>query len=226
MRWPRFTFAVRSSHDCSFQSGLPFALQHSRQRAGCRAESRAHRRTHCRHTRRGSPGSGDKGYRVTLDDGWSAEFWFAKALKTETRDVPGALYPELTDGQFVGVVNFLRAMSDYRGQNIPAGTYTLRYQPLPQDGNHLGVAPNPDFLLAIPAANDSQPAQSYPFKKLIALSAKSTGTNHPAVIALESAAEPGTITRDERETVFSVAIPIAQGTVETLGIVLKGTGAQ
>ncbi|MGA7459571.1 MAG: hypothetical protein WBW69_05060 [Candidatus Korobacteraceae bacterium] len=168
-----------------------------------------------------------KGYRVTLDGGWKAEFWFAKTLKTEKKDVSDALYPELSNGEFVGVVTFSQAMTDYRGQNIPAGTYTLRYQTLPQDGNHMGVAPNPDFLLAIPAANDSSPDATYPYKKLVALSAKSTGTNHPAVIALDKAGEPSRITKTERgDTVFSVAIPSRQGTAENLGIVLKGTAAQ
>lgn len=168
-----------------------------------------------------------KGYRVTLDGGWTAEFWFARQLKTEKRDAPDALYPELANGEFVCVVTFSQAMTDYRGQSIPAGTYTLRYQTLPQDGNHMGVAPNPDFLLAIPAANDPAPEATYPYKKLVALSAKSTATNHPAVIALDRAGEPSTVTKDERgDTVFSVAIPVQQGAAEKLGVILKGTAAQ
>jgi hypothetical protein len=168
----------------------------------------------------------DKGYRVTLDDGWTAEFWFARQLKTEKKDVPSALYPELSDGGFVAVVNFPQGMSDYRGQSIPAGFYTLRYQSLPQDGNHMGVAPNPDFLLASPVAGDSRPEQSYPYKKLVALSAKSTGTNHPAVIALESAGAAATLTKDERgDVILTVAVPSAAG-AETLGIVVKGTASQ
>ena len=166
----------------------------------------------------------DKGYRVTLDDGWTAEFWFAKQLKSEKKDVPGALYPELTNGEFVGVVSLKQSMTDYRGQNIPAGTYTLRYQMLPQDGNHLGVTPNPDFLLAVPAANDSQPEQNLPYKKLVTLSAKSTGSNHPGVVALETPSEPGSVTREERDMVFTAAVPA--GSDEKLGIVVKGTAAQ
>jgi hypothetical protein len=171
----------------------------------------------------------DKGYRVTLDDGWVAEFWFAKELKTAKKEASGALYPELSNGGFVGVVNFPQGMSDYRGQGLPAGIYTLRYQTLPQDGNHLGVAPNPDFLLASPAADDSRPAEIYVYKKLIALSAKSTGTNHPAVIALESAGEPGTVAKDERgDVVFTVTVAVssAGGASEKIGIVLKGTATQ
>src|SRR3974390_2768762 len=46
----------------------------------------------------------DRGYRGTLDDGWTAEFWFAKQLKTATKDVPGALYPELANAEVVGGV--------------------------------------------------------------------------------------------------------------------------
>jgi hypothetical protein len=169
----------------------------------------------------------DKGYRVTLDDGWTAEFWFVKQLKTAKQDIPGALYPELADGEFVGVVNFPQGFSDYRGQSIPAGVYTLRYQSLPQDGNHMGVAPNPDFLLASPAANDSRPEQNYVFRKLVVLSAKSTGTNHPAVIALERAGEAAAVAKSDHGTiVFSVAIPTAEGSSEKMGIVIKGAAAQ
>ena len=91
----------------------------------------------------------------------------------------------------------------------------------------MGVAPNPDFLLASPAANESRPDESYVYKKLVALSTKSTGTNHPAVIALEIASESGTIAKDERgDLVFTVSIPSVGATREKLGIVLKGTAAQ
>ena len=62
-------------------------------------------------------------------------------------------------------------MSDFRGQAVPGRHYTLRYQLLPQDANHLGVSPNPDFLLAIPVASDTKPDAVYPFDKLVALSA-------------------------------------------------------
>jgi hypothetical protein len=167
------------------------------------------------------------GYHVTLDLDWTAEFWFAKQLKATKKDVPGALYPELTNGEFVGLVSLPRGMTDFRGQVIPSGVYTLRYQLLPQDGNHLGVSPNPDFLLAIPAASDPDPEQNLAFKKLVALSAKATGTNHPAVIAMDTAGEPGTAAKDAQNvTVFTVAIPTASGGTEKLGIVVKGTAAQ
>jgi hypothetical protein len=169
-----------------------------------------------------------KGYRVTLDGGGTAEFWFAKQVKTTAKDVPGALYPELANGEFIGAVNLPKGMTDFRGQAIPAGVYTLRYQLLPQDGNHMGVAPNPDFLLAIPADSDPNPEQGYLYKKLVALSAKTTGTNHPAVIALDTAGEPSNVVVNEQGTaVFSVTVPSSgDGGTEKLGIVVKGTAAQ
>jgi hypothetical protein len=169
----------------------------------------------------------DKGYRVTLDDGWIAEFWFAKQLLTEKKDVPGAIYPELANAEFVGVVNLPTGMNDFRGQAIPAGVYTLRYQLLPQDGNHMGVSPNPDFLLAIPVASDPDPEPRYLYKKLVALSAKTTSTRHPAVIAMDIAGDAGSIVIDAQHMiVFTVALSTSAGAAEKLGIVVKGTAAQ
>ncbi len=169
----------------------------------------------------------DKGYRVLLDDGWTAEFWFARAPATATKDSPGALYPELTNGEFVAVVNFAKGSSDYRGQPIPAGTYTLRYQYLPQDANHMGVSPNPDFLLAIPLTADPDPTAQIPFKTLVSLSAKTTGTAHPAVIAMAPAGAPGTVEKDDQGmTVLTVVVPSATGKSEKFGIILKGQATQ
>lgn len=166
-----------------------------------------------------------KGYRVLVDKGAAMEFWFAKNLGTTKKEAAGALYPELSDGEFVGVVSFAQAFTDFRGQSIPAGAYTLRYQLLPQDGNHLGVAPNPDFLLAVPVASDANPEQTYPYKKLVALSAKSTGGSHPAVIAMEAAGDAGTLTKNDAGTVFSVAIPTPTGT-QRIGICLTCSASQ
>ena len=170
----------------------------------------------------------NKGYRVVLDDGWKAEFWFARPLATTTKDAAGALYPELTNGEFVAVVSFPKGSMDYRGQAIPAGAYALRYQYLPQDANHMGVSPNPDFLLAIPLAADPDPAAELSFKNLVGLSAKTTGTAHPAVIAMASAGSPGSAAKDDQGmTVLTVEVlTTTAGKTESLGIVLKGQATQ
>ena len=169
----------------------------------------------------------NKGYRVRLNrDDWTAEFWFVKDLKTAAKDSPGALYPELSNAQFVGVVNLPKGMSDFRGQAIPPGVYSLRYQYLPQDANHMGVSPNPDFLLAIPIASDPDPAAKYLYRKLVSLSAQTTGA-HPAVIAMDTAGEPGKVTDEQKTIVLTVAVPASEsGKIEKLGIVVKGQATQ
>lgn len=171
-----------------------------------------------------------KGYRVTLDDGWTADFWFARALPTAdtntNKDAAGALYPGLSNGEFVGVVTFTKRTSDYRGQAISAGTYTLRYQYIPQDANHMGVSPNPDFLLTIPIASDTNPADNLPLKQLVALSAKTTGTPHPAVLAMAPAATAGITKDDQGLTVFTVEVPTSAGKSEKFSIILRGQASQ
>jgi hypothetical protein len=167
----------------------------------------------------------DKGYRVTLNDGWTAELWLARDLKLTPKDVPGALYPELSNGEFVGVLSLPKGMSDFRGQAVPAGTYTLRYHLIPQDANHMGVSPDPDFLLAIPVDSDPKPEVSYPLEKLVALSSKTTGA-HPAVLAMEKAGEPGTTVFDDQKFLVLTVTTNAGAKPEKLGIVLKGQAAQ
>jgi len=169
-----------------------------------------------------------KGYRVILDDGWTADFWFSRAIATASKNSPGALYPELANGEFVAVVKFTKGFSDFRGQSLASSLYTLRYQYIPQDANHMGVSPNPDFLLAIPIADDSNPADPLSFKHLVALSARATGTTHPAVVAMAAAATPAAISKDDQGmTIFTVDVPTSvSGKTERLGIILKGQATQ
>ena len=169
----------------------------------------------------------EKGYRVTLNDGWSAELWLARELKVTNKDKAGALYPGLSDGEFICIVSLPKGMSDFRGQAIAAGAYTLRYQYLPQDANHMGVSPNPDFLLAIPAATYADPSTNYPFRKLVSLSGKTTGA-HPAVIAMDTAGEPGSaVFTETKMLVFTVKVKsVPADQLQRLGIVLRGQATQ
>jgi len=83
----------------------------------------------------------------------------------------------------VGAIRFPSSVKDYRKQLIKAGVYTLRYALLPENGNHMGVAPQRDFVLASPAAADQDPATPTVDQSL-ALSRKATGSNHPSVWSL------------------------------------------
>jgi hypothetical protein len=167
----------------------------------------------------------EKGYRIKLDNGWTADIWCAQQIVIMEKNVPGALYPDLEPGSFVGLLKLDQDTRDYRGQTVRAGTYTLRYELLPQDGNHLGVSPNPDFVLAIPVSEESNPVQPLVLKKVVAMSARSTGGSHPAVIALDNAGEPGTLTKTDNGVVFTVTIPAGAKT-EKLGICLNCSAPQ
>jgi hypothetical protein len=172
-----------------------------------------------------------KGYRVTLDDGSVAcEIWLRKSVPAQAKkDVAGALYAQLYESTLVGVISFPQATTDYRGQPVKAGTYTLRYELIPNDGNHLGVAPNRDFLLLVPAASDADPNAVYKFEELVNLSRKATGTRHPAPLSLVQA-EAGTAAavskENEEHWIFSAGMKLASGEDLPFALVVKGTAPQ
>ena len=91
------------------------------------------------------------GYRVTLDDGSPLDVWPPAQVQTSDKPREDATYP-LAPSLFFGVIHFAKNARDGRGNAISAGTYTLRYELQPNDGNHLGTSPTPDFLLLVPVA--------------------------------------------------------------------------
>jgi hypothetical protein len=109
-------------------------------------------------------------------------------------------YP-FTPGQLVGVMQVPRrsGLTDFRGNVIEAGTYTLRYGRQPMDGNHIGTSDLADFLVAIPAAQDEDPATITDVQRLHELSAAASGTTHPAIFSLQPVSTPSeepTVTHD------------------------------
>jgi len=75
-------------------------------------------------------------------------------------------------------------LTDFREHELDAGLYTLRYGQQPMDGNHIGTSPTADFLLAIPVADDEDPATIESSKDLFEKSAAASGTTHPAIFTL------------------------------------------
>jgi hypothetical protein len=131
--------------------------------------------------------------------GNTIQLWPAKSITGEANAADGALYPDIPRGSFAGIIQFSAEAADFRGQKIPAGTYTLRYASLPSDGNHLGVAPSPDFFLLVPTANDSNPDILLPYPRLVRLSARAAATNHPAAFSLTIAAKKSSsVNTDEK----------------------------
>ncbi len=167
-----------------------------------------------------------RGYRVALPDGTVVcEVWFRSAVPAQAgRNVDGANYPELSPSEFVGVITVPKQVSDFRGQPIKPGSYTLRYELLPNDGNHMGVSPNRDFLLLAPASEDRDVAAQLNFNQLVALSAKAAGTAHPAAFSMvqpDGDTFPAIYKNDDGYYVFVVKLKTSTGDLP-VGLVLKG----
>lgn len=131
----------------------------------------------------------DRGFRVNGPAGVICEIWLRKAVPAQNSSQQlGVVYGQIPEGALVGVVRFAAEVKDYRQQPVKPGVYTLRYALLPQNGNHLGVSPNRDFLLASPAAADQKP-ENLPFEEALTLSRRTAGTGHPSVWSLASSGE-------------------------------------
>lgn len=173
----------------------------------------------------------ENGYRITLDDPKPAcELWLRKSVPAQAKkEAEGVAYPQLAESTLVGVVHFPQSASDFRGQQVPAGFYTLRYALIPDDGNHLGVSPNRDFLLLIPAQSDSDPGAAFKLQELIAMSAKTVGTKHPSPLSLLPADKPaaGAVARDDQDHwLFSAKLKLASGEEIPFALIVKGTAQQ
>jgi hypothetical protein len=173
-----------------------------------------------------------QGQRLKLPDGSPVcDIWLRKnvpAQTTKQKDSDGLLYPQLSESTLVGVISFPQATTDFRGQPIAAGIYTLRYELIPDDGNHLGVSPSRDFLLLVSAADDSDPAAVFKFDELVQMSRKATRTNHPGPMSLTQPSGSATaFTKDaEDHWIFSGALKLESGDSLPFALIVKGTAAQ
>jgi len=98
---------------------------------------------------------------------------------------------------------------------------------MPNDGNHLGVAPSRDFLLLIPVAMDPGAEKTLKFRELVALSRKASGTRQPAPLNLVQTESSGELTKDEQgRVIFTTSVPLSSGEAMTISLVVKGTAPQ
>lgn len=171
-----------------------------------------------------------KGYRLTLDDPKPCcELWLRKSVPAQANKSTDLVYPQFAESTLLGVIHFPQAAADFRGHPIPAGFYTLRYELLPDDGNHLGVAPNRDFVLLIPAQSDTDPNATFKYQELVSMSAKTAGTKHPAPLSLPPADKPstGTVAKDDHDHwIFSASLKLGSGEDLSFALIVKGTAEQ
>lgn len=126
------------------------------------------------------------GYRVVGGDGkpW-CEVWYVKAApKGPVSTEADLMWKTVPPGSVIGAIRWFQGGYDRRGQVLKPGVYTLRFSMFPINGDHQGVAPNRDFLVMTPAADDQSAAAVSVFKDLMVMSRKASGTPHPAVLSM------------------------------------------
>jgi hypothetical protein len=118
--------------------------------------------------------------------------WFRKSVPAKATDAQiknGITFQEIEQTNLFAAIRFPQPVKDYRNQDVKPGVYTLRLAKQPQDGDHMGTAPHPEFCLLVDAASDTNSALMEP-KALHDLSAKTLNGNHPGVLLLFPIAKP------------------------------------
>ncbi len=133
------------------------------------------------------------GFSIAGEKGPVCEIWLRKEIPLAADFKPSLTikYP-FQVGELIGAIRIPsgQRFSDFRGQRVRAGVYTLRYGKQPADGNHIGTSVLSDYLVALPAADDASTQTVSDAKKLHKQSAKTTRGTHPAVFSLQQLDTP------------------------------------
>lgn len=148
---------------------------------------------------------------VAGDGGVFCEVWFRTTLPAGPKSTEeGVTLPAISHGALLGAIRFPGPGADRRGQPIKPGVYTLRYSLQPVNGDHLGVSPQRDFLVMVPAADDKDLDATPNFDALMVMSRKASGTPHPAVLSIWAAGAsdpvPNFAKQGENDWVLNVKI--------------------
>ncbi len=140
----------------------------------------------------------------------------------------GLTYREIPETTIVAAVRFPKLFIDFRKQEIPAGTYTLRLAFQPDTGDHTGTAPHTEFGLLSPAAKDTDVAE-LEVKAMYKMSLGATGGDHPGVVLLYPyrGTEAEAIIADRGDSVrtLNVRRPIATDAGRsTIGVAITVSG--
>jgi hypothetical protein len=171
-----------------------------------------------------------KGWRVSTSDGAYCDVWLRTAIPAGKNETSGAVYTSVGDSTLIGVITFAKPTTDFRGQAVKAGSYTMRYAVHPADGNHLGISPIRDFLVMVPVAMDPNPDAQFKFEDLVKMSTKATGTNHPGVLSLTQPGSappaPKVESDDNNHIIFSASVKNQTGATIPVSLIVKGRAEQ
>jgi hypothetical protein len=149
------------------------------------------------------------------------EFWWVAALPTKG----AAEWGQVAEGSIVGAVRVTGAFKEIRGKTVKPGVYTLRLGLQPQNGDHLGVSPNREFLLLSPAVVDSD-LKPLGFDGTVALSKQTIGASHPAALSIDpptsTAALLSPVTNEMDLKGLTFEIKTASGGSLKFGLILIG----
>ena len=109
------------------------------------------------------------------------EFWWTKGVQVSAE---GAGWSSVENSTLVGAMRVAGTFKEVRGRLVKPGVYTLRFGLQPQDGDHLGISANREFLLISPAGLDTNPVV-LGFDGVVALARQTIGTSHPALLSLD-----------------------------------------
>lgn len=175
---------------------------------------------------------GDQVLRVSGSNGLISEIWIRKTVPARSAPAQdlAIIYGQLDEGTVVAAVRFPADLKDYRRQPVHAGVYVLRYCLSPVNGNHQGVAPQRDFLIAVPAAVDQDPA-TVSEAQTIELGRKTTGTTHPSVWSLfpgaGNAGDAPAISHDADNDLWILSFTATIGAAPTrMALVVAGFGPE
>ncbi|MBK5295794.1 MAG: hypothetical protein JJE40_01475 [Vicinamibacteria bacterium] len=154
------------------------------------------------------------------------EFWWVKSLPLRDGASGAPSWSDVPDGSLVGALRLGATWTDIRGYTVRPGVYTLRFALQPQNGDHVGISPNREFLLPAPAADDMT-LEPVGYDGAVALASKSSRRAHPASISIDppgSTARPlSAATNDLGHQIVIVSVPTSAGTPLTFGLVVEGT---
>lgn len=166
-----------------------------------------------------------KGLRVADAGGKTlCEIWFRKDIETVEAEIDGASYAQLQDGNLTGVMHFPHDTTDFRGQGVKAGWYTLRYAIMPVNGSHMGVSPARDFFLLCDVNTDKDPHKLIRGEALIKLSSAASGSGHVSPWSLTYASKEGLPkieTTEEGHVILEVALKTRSGDLN-IGLTIVG----
>ena len=113
------------------------------------------------------------------------ELWLAKEVPLQSKPTSTVkALDAVKPVSLLAAVVVPGARRDYRDDEVPAGTYTMRFALQPQDGNHSGSSEFGYFGVLVPAKLDAKPDAIKDYKELMKASSKETSTDHPMVLSL------------------------------------------